>query len=290
MILEVKTMVEKDTLEHPFKRTFIPVTSVTSGRGIDVTKDIYCLPIQIVNVCFLSSLISKKWVLIDAGMPHSADEIKGAVKNKFGDNDKPEAIILTHGHFDHVGALVELVEEWDVPVYAHQLELPYLTGKSNYPKGDSTVDGGLISEMSPMFPNHGIDLRSHVKPLPSDGGIPGLDGWRWIHTPGHTPGHVSFFNDGIGALIAGDAFVTVKQESLYKVIMQKTEISGPPKYFTTDWDAARKSVETLTALKPKLAITGHGLPMEGEELLNELEKLVENFDQIAIPEDGRFVN
>ncbi|MDY0395290.1 MBL fold metallo-hydrolase [Virgibacillus halophilus] len=39
--------------------------------------------------------------------------------------------MLTHGHFDHVGGLVDLVKEWEVPVYAHSLEFPYLTGKKS---------------------------------------------------------------------------------------------------------------------------------------------------------------
>jgi hypothetical protein len=48
-------------------------------------------------------------------------------------------------------------------------------------------------------------------------------------------------------LVAGDALVTVKQESLFKVMIQKQEISGPPKYFTTDRRAAKQSVEKLSS-------------------------------------------
>jgi glyoxylase-like metal-dependent hydrolase (beta-lactamase superfamily II) len=38
------------------------------------------------------------------------------------------AIIMTHGHFDHVGVLEDLAETWQAPVYAHELERPYLDG------------------------------------------------------------------------------------------------------------------------------------------------------------------
>jgi glyoxylase-like metal-dependent hydrolase (beta-lactamase superfamily II) len=277
-------------MDNHFDKAFLPVTSVTSGIGQAVMPDIFCLPIQIVNVIFLGNPAeSREFVLIDAGMPHSADDIIDAVKERFGMDYKPKAIVLTHGHFDHVGALTDLAEQWDVPVYAHELELPYLTGQQNYPKPDPTVDGGLVAKMSPMFPNHGINLGNRVEKLPSDGSVPCMPDWRWIHTPGHTPGHISLFRDADRSLIAGDAFVTVKQESLYKVIMQEQEISGPPKYFTTDWKAARKSVETLAALQPLVAVTGHGLPMTGEELMHSLEKLVHHFDEIAVPKDGRYV-
>lgn len=279
------------TEDNKFEDSFLPITSVGSGIGIAVLPDVYCYTNQIVNLCLVGNPNeSSEFVLIDAGMPKSADEIKDMAEERFGKNCRPALIVLTHGHFDHVGSLVELLEEWRVPVYAHELEVSYLTGKEDYPRGDSTVDGGLVSELSPMFPNHGIDISTHVKVLPKDGTIPGMPGWKWIHTPGHTPGHISLFREQDRTLIAGDAFVTVKQESLYKVITQQQEISGPPKYFTTDWDAAYDSVKKLAALNPQLAVTGHGLPMSGEELTDSLQKLIGNFDEIAVPEHGRFVN
>ncbi|NOU70762.1 MBL fold metallo-hydrolase [Paenibacillus sp. LMG 31458] len=279
-------------MEHTYEHTYIPLTTLSSGEGKEIAIDIYGYCIQIVNICFIGNPTSreKEWVLVDAGMPQSADEIIRVAEERFGAHKKPTAIILTHGHFDHVGAIESLLEYWDVPVYAHELEITYLTGKSNYPKGDSTVDGGLVSELSPLFPNHGIDIGNHVHPLPANGIVPGLTGWQWIHTPGHTPGHISLFRAKDGSLIAGDAFVTVKQESLYKLFTQEQEISGPPKYSTTDWQAAWDSVRKLQDLHPYLAITGHGKAMNGEELSRELGRLAEDFEKIAIPEEGRFVH
>ena len=128
-----------------------------------------------------------------------------------------------------------------------------------------------------------INIASSLVPLPADCTIPGMVGWRWIHTPGHSPGHVSFFRDGDRTLLAGDAFVTIRTDSFYKAIIQKEEINGPPPYFTSDWDAAWESVKKLEALKPALAVTGHGPAMEGEELRSGLEELVNEFDEIAIP-------
>lgn len=279
-------------MEQTFEHTYIPLTTLSSGEGKEFAIDIYGYCIQFVNICYIGNPTSKDkdWFLVDAGMPQSADEIIRVAKERFGAFTKPKCILLTHGHFDHVGAIESLLAYWDVPVYAHELEIPYLRGESNYPKGDSTVDGGLISELSPMFPNHGVNLGSKVMPLQADGIVPGLSEWQWIHTPGHTPGHISLFRAKDRALLAGDAFVTVKQESLYKVFMQEQEISGPPKYFTTDWQAAWDSVKKLQALNPALAITGHGKPMRDEELTRELGRLVKDFKEIAIPEEGRFVH
>jgi len=142
------------------------------------------------------------------------------------------AIILTHGHFDHTGSVNQLLRVWDVPVYAHRLELPYLTGRSDYPPPDPTVGGGLMSALSRFFPRKGRNLGAAVHALPADGTVPGLPQWRWVHTPGHSPGHISLLRDNDRTLIAGDAFVTAKQESLGAVMMQIQGVSGPPAFFT----------------------------------------------------------
>lgn len=268
---------------------FIPATSIASGVGIEVLPDLYCHTIQIVNICLVGDPITKDFVLVDAGMPHSADEIISVTEKRFGKGSRPKAIILTHGHFDHVGAIIELIDHWDVPVFAHELELPYLNGEKSYPDPDTSVEGGMVAKLSALFPNEPINIGHHVEKLPADGTVPFMPNFRWIHTPGHTPGHISLFRDKDGALIVGDSFVTVKQDSLYSVLTQDLEISGPPRYLTTDWQAAKESVSKLKDLNPSFAITGHGMPISGEFLSSSLETLFNQFDQIAIPDYGKYV-
>lgn len=280
---------EKD-MQYGSDYKFIPATSIGSGVGIQVVPDIYSHTIQIVNFMLVGEPGTSEYVIVDAGMPGSAEEMIAVCEERFGKDSRPKAILLTHGHFDHVGAIVELVEHWNVPVYAHELEMPFLTGQKSYPEPDPSVEGGMVAKMSPLFPNEPIQLGSHVEKLPADGTVPHLPEFRWIHTPGHAPGHVSFFRERDRALIVGDAFVTVKQEYLYKVFTQELEISGPPRYLTTDWQAAKKSVETLAKLEPSVAITGHGLPMTGELLEESLTRLVRDFDKIAIPDYGRYID
>ncbi|WP_226669518.1 MBL fold metallo-hydrolase [Metabacillus litoralis] len=265
----------------------MPMTSITSGMGIEVLPDVFCLSVQIVNICFIGNpKETNEFVLIDAGMPGSADLIINEAKKRFGENAKATNIVLTHGHFDHVGAIHDLIKEWDVPVYAHSLEAPFLTGKSDYPPPNPEVEG-LVAKMSPMFPRHSIDISTHLQLLQDDGIVPPLKDWRFIHTPGHTPGHISLFRDRDSALVVGDAFTTVEQESLYDVMTQKQEMHGPPAYFTTDWKAASESVKKLEALKPTVAISGHGLPMADDELTTDLRKLAETFDEKEIPENQK---
>jgi glyoxylase-like metal-dependent hydrolase (beta-lactamase superfamily II) len=70
----------------------------------------------------------RRWVLVDAGVAGSKETIERAAAARFGPGARPSAIVLTHGHFDHVGALEQLAAEWDAPVYAHPLEHGYLDG------------------------------------------------------------------------------------------------------------------------------------------------------------------
>lgn len=274
--------------DSKFEGSILPMTSIGSGMGLAVVPDVFCYTNQIVNLALVGN--DKEFVIVDAGMPKSADEIISLIAEHYGEDARPSAIILTHGHFDHVGSLVGLLEKWRVPVYAHELEIPYLTGKKDYPPGDPSVDSGMVAKMSPMFPNHGINIGDQVEAFPQDGTIPHMPGWNWVHTPGHTPGHVSLFREQDRTLIAGDAFVTVKQESLYKVLTQAQEISGPPRYYTTDWEAAYESVKKLEALKPEAAVTGHGIPMTGEDLRENLRYLTANFKEMAIPKNSRYTN
>lgn len=231
----------------------------------------------------------RDWVLIDAGLPLSASPIIHAAEQRFGPGTRPRAIVLTHGHFDHVGALGELLKRWNVPVYAHRLELPFLTGRSDYPPPDPTVGGGLMARSAMLYLRRAIDLGNRVLALPADGSVPHMPGWRWVHVPGHAPGQVALFRDSDRVLIAADAFVTQKQESFWGVVTEYPKVHGPPKYFTIDWESARESVRRLAALRPSIAATGHGVPMGGLRLQAELDDLVRHFDQLAVPPRGRYV-
>lgn len=262
-----------------------------SGAPHQVVADVAYLRLLIVNVFFVGApgVGDGPWALVDAGLSGTAHRIRAAAESRFGVGARPAAIVLTHGHFDHVGALRELAARWDVPVYAHPLELPYLTGRSDYPPPDPTVGGGAMSFLSPLYPKSPIDLGRRVQPLPDDGTVPAMPGWRWIHTPGHTAGHVSLFRDDDRTLIAGDAFVTTKQESALAVLAQRQEVHRPPAYFTSDWGAARRSVEQLAALEPEVAATGHGVPMRGPLMQRALRVLAADFGRRAVPEHGRYV-
>ena len=118
--------------------------------------------------------------------------------------------------------------------------------------------------------------------------LPQLPGWQIIHTPGHTPGHVSFFRPSDRTLLVGDAFCTTKPESFFEAaIAQHPELHGPPSYFTSNWDAARDSVRKLANLEPVVVAPGHGKPLSGTNVSLALRQLSADFDAIAVPTNER---
>lgn len=256
----------------------------------EIASDVAYKRLFMVNVCYFGLPGQPEWVLIDAGIPGTAPLIADAAERLFGKGTPPLAIIMTHGHFDHVGALHALAERWNAPIYAHEVELPYLRGEASYPPPDPTVGGGMLAATAGLYPRGPVDVGKWVRALPEDGAVPGMPGWKWIHTPGHTEGHVSLWRESDRTIIAGDAFITTKQESAYAVATQRPELHGPPMYFTPDWESAASSVRKLAALQPELVITGHGRALQGPAMRHALDTLARDFEKVAVPEHGKYVD
>ena len=251
----------------------------------EIARGVAHLPVSIANVYFVDGT-NGEWVLVDAGVPGKADQIREAAERRYGPGARPTAVLLTHGHFDHAGSALDLANFWDVPVYCHHRELPYLTGKSAYPPADPTAPG-FMAFMSRFFRNmKPLDLGDRVQALQDGRDAPGLAGWEWHHTPGHAPGHVSFYRRSDATLLAGDAFATVNMDSFFAIVAKRQQVSRPPTPITCDWGAARESVQRLATLKPFTLACGHGTPMSGNQAALEFADFARNF---PIPSHGRYV-
>jgi len=92
----------------------------------------------------------------------------------------------------------------------------------------------------------------HVSyPVRDGSALPG--GWVAVHTPGHTPGHCSFFHPSLGVLVAGDALGGVR----------RGRIRAPAAIYTEDMPGAALSVRRLAELEPAVVCFGHGDPLFG---------------------------
>lgn len=251
----------------------------------EIAPNVAALPLSIENVYFVGAP-GHPWVLIDAGTPGAAARIQAAVRERYGPDARPEAILLTHGHTGNVGSAQALSDAWNVPIYAHPLEMPYLTGRSKYPPKDLTV-GGATAMLLRVIPTNLPNLGDRLLPLPEGGVVPGLPDWEWHLTPGHSPGHVSYFRPEDGTLLAGDAFATVNLDSLSALLTKRSELSLPATPFTCDWVEAEKSVRLLAALNPFAVGCGHGRPLAGPNVAADLNRFADTFTP---PAHGRYVS
>ena len=248
-----------------------------------IAPDVTWLPVSFVNVFFIGHS-GGPWVLLDSGVPGRSKQIIAAANKRFGMDSRPEAIILTHGHFDHAGSARTLAEHWSVPVYAHRLELPYLTRRSSYPPHDPTV-GGAIAFLSRFMPSKAANLGGHVHEL-TENEVPGAPGWEWLATPGHSPGHISLFRTSDRVLLAGDAFATMDMESWTGLLTGRTMLARAGAPFNCDWDATEQSVNDLAKLRPNVVGAGHGIPISDGQVAERLQRYAARFRR---PRHGRYV-
>lgn len=247
-----------------------------------IAQDVVWVPTGFSNAYLLGS--SENYVLVDSGTPGHEKHILTAVKEHFGKNAKPCAIVLTHGHFDHSGSALELARRWGVRIFVHRMELPFVDGTDSYPPPDPNV-GGFMAQMMRFAPNNKVNLSPHVSPLRLSE-LPWIAGWKIIETPGHSPGHISLFRAADGTVIAGDAITTVNLDNAMAVMTKSQQVSRPPACFTPDWQNAERSVRRLADLDARVLAAGHGVPMSGYAAQGQLRDLSRHF---PVPEYGRYV-
>jgi glyoxylase-like metal-dependent hydrolase (beta-lactamase superfamily II) len=233
-------------------------------RVSEVVRDVYIVTIGrgalSTNVYLIGT--GSSWTLVDAGWFGSEKKIKAAADSVFGAGARPASIVLTHLHPDHSGATARLAERWRQPAYVHHDELPLAAG---YQQAYAIPLDRWLVPVIRRLPKKtqdkiaaGGDLTAVVQSFDPAAGVPGLPGWEAIHSPGHTPGHISLYRRGDGVLITGDAVVTVDLNSLLGVLTRRRGVFGPPRYSTWDWSAAQRSIAALAALEPRVLATGHG--------------------------------
>ena len=140
---------------------------------------------------------------------------------------EPAAILLTHAHFDHIGAIPGLLEKFPaLPVFVHEKDMPMF--------------GHPLNQLPPEYP-------SFAKPrnLAALDKLEDPDGLEILETPGHTPGGVCYYFPKDKLLLSGD--------TLFAGSVGRTDLPGGDMATLTD------SLQKLTALPDDtLVIPGHG--------------------------------
>ncbi len=122
-----------------------------------------------------------KGVLVDPG--DEAGRILEAVRAA---GFTPEAILLTHAHFDHLGAVAPLAEALGLPVYLHAADLPL------YQRAPEIAAGWGLTVPPPPEPAGFLDQGDEAF------------GLAVLHLPGHSPGHLAFYRAEDGFVLSGD--------------------------------------------------------------------------------------
>lgn len=211
------------------------------------------------------------WVLVDAGWAQDAERIRSAVRSVLGNGTVPSVILLTHVHPDHAGAARELATASACPILVHPAEIPIASGDFEaMVRYAGPLDRWLVLPLMRAIGRRRREaileagnLGGAVRPLEPHGLIPGIDGWQWLHTPGHTPGHVAFVRAVDRVVISGDALLTLRVNAATGLLLGRQGLSAPPWYTTWDREAARASIRAIAGLQPSVLAGGHGRPLAG---------------------------
>ncbi len=225
---------------------------------VEIAPDVFCIgPTGRTQTNVYLVRAESVWMLVDAGWAQDLSQIQTATRTLLGPDATPAAILLTHVHPDHAGSARALAEAWRCPILLHPVEMPIAAGDfGTMERCAGPLDRCVIL---PVMRLMGQRRREKVLArgrfvelttcLPADGTIPGLDGWEWVATPGHTPGHVSFVRRADRVVLTGDALVTLLVNSPAGVLFRRQGLSGPPWYTTWDRRASAASIRVLAALE-----------------------------------------
>lgn len=206
--------------------------------------------------------------VVDAGYPGYVDAVReslDAIGSSWGD---VAAVLVTHAHVDHVGALPALLRDAAVPVYAASAELPNLHGERH----ESAGPGDVVRHLA----GHGVlpwALRITRAGGTAPGTVPSAAAFvpAWddaldvpgrpvpVPTPGHTSGHTAYLLRDAGALLTGDTLCTGHALSR----LEGPQLLAP--WFDHDRAGVLDALDTLAGLDADVVVPGHG-PVLGATL------------------------
>jgi glyoxylase-like metal-dependent hydrolase (beta-lactamase superfamily II) len=167
-------------------------------------------------------------------------------------------VALTHCHPDHQGAAKEVCVQFNVPLACHEADVPAMEGREQMVPRNFILK---VAQRRFAGPPHPVGRVLH------DGDE--VEGFRVVHAPGHTPGHVIYFRESDGLAIAGDVLRNVR----YLTTLPR--LGEPPGFFSADPVQNLRSVQILAGLRPKVVCFGHGQPLRDPDKLQRFaEKLL----------------
>jgi len=156
---------------------------------------------------------------------------------------KVTAVVLTHAHPDHQGCAAKICDQWKAPLVVHEDDADGAEGKAPLVRQSAMWEtvGNLIW----------AGRRSAVGRRLREGDR--VAGFRVVHLPGHTAGHIGLFREADGVAIVGDVINTNDY-----VTGMLSLIRESPRTFSVDPAENRESIRKMWGLHPKVVCAGHG--------------------------------
>ncbi|MEU5406463.1 MBL fold metallo-hydrolase [Nocardia asteroides] len=231
-------------------------------RAQQVADDVFMIRGTDVNMFLLRD--GTDLTLIDAGWHGDARVIEQALRELGHRPPDIVAILLTHAHLDHVGALNHLHRQYGIPVYTSAVEVRHARGECHESATPLDVikrltDRRTIAWAARITAAGGLrkNTVAHIQPFPTEGALDFPGHPVPIACPGHTSGHSAFHLPAAGAVATGDALVTAHPTS---------KLEGPqllPGFFHHSVPAALAALTALETVPADLVLPGHGLPYRG---------------------------
>ena len=182
--------------------------------------------------------------LVDMGIARSGPKVVAALAAIGSGPSDVTRLLLTHAHPDHAGGAAHVAAATGRAFTVHHDDAAYAAEGSSPPRDRSFLLGRLFDRLS----RPGKDFAAvPVEHEMTDGEVlPIAGGVRVVHTPGHSPGHVSLLHEATGVLVTGDAIFNV------------LGLRWPIKAFCTDFRMTRRTAHRLAELDYEVAAFTHG--------------------------------
>jgi glyoxylase-like metal-dependent hydrolase (beta-lactamase superfamily II) len=215
---------------------------------------------EISNVYLINE---KRICIVDCGSPNDFKLIEHTVEKVLGRSMYDVDYILpTHSHVEHLGnapklkrktgALVVLPDKGINPAKGSFDSIGFLKDMP------AAIIAGLKNNPALLLYPHLNFVKATADVVSSDGmRMPGHEGWNVLHTPGHSPESVCLYHSETDSLISGDTIITIDGKAALPFgIWNRTKM--------------KNTIERLKKLRPKRLFPGHGDPLEGDGLLDQL--------------------
>ena len=203
----------------------------------------------VMGVCHLLVDAQRNAVLLDTGLVGEPSLIRRRIARLGLTPGSIKAILLTHGHLDHMGNLAWAKGWCGAPIYAHPLEQPHIDGA--YPYAGASVWCGRMERAGRALLRVGRPIQIDV-PIADGDELPFWGGLRVMHLPGHTLGHCGFYSKAHDLLFSGDLFASY----FFNVHLPPAILNSAPELIPESLDRALR-------LNPGLMVPQHYDVLDG---------------------------